>query len=149
LIYSQGTAGIRDKLQNYLNERGFQANSGGEVDAANSPSIINGVLKCLRTSDETVGLHYTGGTKAMSVHAFRALETWAEGNNKHPVFSYLDARTLQVRIDPNDPKGGGTQLPINVGLEIEVEAKELIRLHGWTLRTTPLQEPILPNALKS
>lgn len=144
LIYSKGTAGIRGKLQKYLDDRGFHANEDHEVDAAKSPSIIKGVLKCLKASDETVGLHYTGGTKAMSVHAFRALETWAKENNKHPVFSYLDSRTLQVRIDPNAPKGGGNQVPISVGLEIEIEVEELIRLHGWTLRTTPLREPILP-----
>jgi len=144
LIYSEGTADIRSKLQAHLSKRGFQANAGSKVDAADSPSIIKGVLSCLRTLDATVGLHYTGGTKAMSVHAFRALETWAKDNNKQPVFSYLDSRTLQIRIDPNDAKGGGNQVPIYVGTAEEIKIAELFGLHGWKLGKSPCEEPIMP-----
>lgn len=146
LIYSEGTADIRSRLQAHLSKRGFQANACSKVDAADSPSIIKGVLSCLRTSDATVGLHYTGGTKAMSVHAFRALETWAKDNNKQLVFSYLDSRTLQIRIDPNDAKGGGNQVPIHVGTAEKIEIAELFSLHGWTpLRHhTSRKTPVLP-----
>jgi Domain of unknown function (DUF1887) len=47
----------------------------------------------------SIGLHYTGGTKAMSVHTYRAIEILTDKWTLKPKFSYLDARNLEMRFD--------------------------------------------------
>ena len=84
-----------------------------------------------------LGLNYTGGTKVMSVHAYRALESWINERDKRhpiirrdPVFSYLDARTLQMYIDPSGGKGTRS---FYVGRDVEMSILDLLKLHNWKL----------------
>jgi hypothetical protein len=87
---------------------------------------------------EAVGLHYTGGTKAMAVHAYRAVEQWATQRGTQPRFSYLDARTHKIIFDsPPDE--------VYVGDKLALTLKEMLDLHGWPLGSPqPRIEPILP-----
>jgi hypothetical protein len=71
----------------------------------------------------SVGLNYTGGTKAMSVHVYRALERiWP-----HAQFSYLDARSLTMQF-----AGAADTLTrvVHTALACQVTLEELTELHG-------------------
>lgn len=82
----------------------------------------------------TVGINYTGGTKVMSVHATRAIET------VHPnaVFSYLDSNTLEMLIDRDNAPG------ITFKPDPKLTLGQLFRLHGlfWRDDQPPLRQPV-------
>jgi hypothetical protein len=83
----------------------------------------------------SVGLNYTGGTKPMSVHAYRTIE------EHHPdaVFSYLDPNTSTMMID-ND-RG------VSRALKPKVSFETLFQLHSLTWRNTrPTVSPVYPEA---
>jgi hypothetical protein len=85
-----------------------------------------------------VGLNYTGGTKAMAVHAYRALaELYADA-----IFSYLDAMTQEMVID-NDVEPSHRFKP-----RVKIPLEAIIRLHGWQWRQDkpPLFKPVQPLA---
>jgi hypothetical protein len=89
-----------------------------------------------------VGLNYTGGTKVMAVHAYRTLEQWANRHERKAVFSYLDARTLQMRFEQVD---GWPAIPVSLAVEIDI--RDLLTLHGWELRKgSPIESPVLPKS---
>jgi hypothetical protein len=88
-----------------------------------------------------VGLNYTGGTKVMAVHAYRVLEQWASKHERKAVFSYLDARTLQMCFEQVD---GWPAIPVSLAVEISI--RDLLTLHGWELRKVPLESPVLPES---
>lgn len=81
-----------------------------------------------------IGLNYTGGTKAMSVHAYRVIAAL------HPtaIFSYLDSNTLEMMIDDDQAPSHHFKIPLKLSFE------QLFRLHGlqWRQDSPPLQAPI-------
>lgn len=87
--------------------------------------------------NETVGLHYTGGTKAMSVHTYRAIEQ----AQREVTFSYLDARKLRLVIDGG--MGDGRDAFVPVEQLVEVTVPDILKLHSIHLVKPPKQEPIL------
>lgn len=97
-----------------------------KVQESDPLSISEGIKSCLRK--ESIGLNYTGGTKMMSVHAYQAVEHWAEKKRITPVFSYLDARTLEMVFDPSEENINGKR--IYVGQEVKMKVKDLLDLHG-------------------
>ena len=161
LIHSKDTAHIADKLRDWLLKNAFsgQPATGGErvfkceVEEFNVGNIYKrliGVSKDEKenaainkvTDAQRIGLNYTGGTKAMAVHVYRALENWKIGKSVTVDCSYLDARKLRMVFDPPELCSGSDSTPIPVGLAVKLQAKDdLFDLHGWTLpppRTTPL-----------
>ncbi|MFP4441184.1 MAG: hypothetical protein ACLFVO_28455 [Chloroflexaceae bacterium] len=74
-----------------------------------------------------IGLNYTGGTKAMAVHAYRALEQ-ADGLTRR-YYSYLDARTLSMQFTDDH----GNTWPERVEARVTVSLAELLMLHGHKL----------------
>ena len=107
-----------------------------EVNEANSNYIFQKITDMLGhiPPEATVGLHYTGGTKAMAVHVYRAIAEM----RPNAIFSYLDARTLSIMID-------GISSPIKLNPEsmgCALDLAELIPLHGYKrtiIRTNPFQ----------
>lgn len=89
--------------------------------------------------DGTVGLNYTGGTKAMAVHAYRTISA----AKPEAVFSYLDPRRLEMCIDRTD--GDRERLKI-VPSDLPVDLATIFQLHGWKLQSPPLDKPIFPEA---
>jgi len=74
-----------------------------------------------------VGLNYTGGTKAMSVHAYHVLrQAFPRG-----CFSYLDATSLKMVIN----RAGIPTQQIPVGREVELDFETLFGLHGYELQS--------------
>lgn len=86
---------------------------------------------------QTFGLNYTGGTKAMSVHSYRALFDVDGVDN--PVFSYLDARNLQMLIDR------GNDVPISEKINLKLLLKEIFELHDLRWEQEPVTQPVLPD----
>lgn len=97
LVCSKDT---RDEAAKRLKERltadGFDKIEYCEVEEANPPDIRNKVTALIPALSGSIGLHYTGGTKAMSVHAYLALQEQADNRTQ---YSYLDARRLQLQIE--------------------------------------------------
>lgn len=94
-----------------------------------------------------VGLHYTGGTKAMSVHAYRAVKD----GHADARCSYLDARTLTLRFDPLEASLPGSQSSVYVGRRPQLLLEDLVRLHGWTFPKDlePTEQPRLPRTVQA
>jgi len=150
LVHSGGTAGtarIAERLSGWLKQQGVARTVElKEVEESSATSIIRGVRERLETINaRTIGLHYTGGTKAMSVHAHRAVEHWAREKSITPVFSYLDARTLEMVFDPVD--AGISEQRVYIGRALALKLTDLLRLHGWTLKGST-EQPILPGTAK-
>ena len=122
-----------------------------EVDERDAHSIDDGVSKLMKAlpAREWIGLNYTGGTKVMSVHAYRIAERVAQERGLKVQYSYLDASTLSFRL--HDVSGSRTErLPAANLLILPLE--RLLRLHQIRLDEAqpPLVKPIaaqLANAL--
>lgn len=97
-----------------------------QIDTTDSAEIAQEVKKILAMVGprQSIGLHYTGGTKAMSVHTYRAIAN----SRADAVFTYLDAQTLALRIDGGENRQ--TQ-SIRVQNLCKVELDTLARLHGY------------------
>lgn len=140
LVYSSspsigaGTRSIAENLEFCLKQKNSQytirLEPVPESDNLGIEQKIADIVKQIPDS-ATIGLNYTGGTKAMSTHSYRALES---ARPKECVFSYIDARALGIRIDrtPNEAEKiykviGNPTLMQKVALNVE----ELARLHGY------------------
>ena len=146
LIHSSETAPIAQRLQSWFRDQGFALPRLYQADEAEADKITREVQRALqlgRTS--SVGLNYTGGTKTMAVHAYRAAELWAGANNTpRPTFSYLDARTLRMVFDAPAPENGEASSAAYAGQAAKITVKDLVALHGWTLLHEPVTVAILP-----
>lgn len=73
----------------------------------------------------SVHLNYTGGTKAMGTHVYRAIE---QDSTKSLIksFSYLDGRNFQIVDDSNRKVNA-----MDLRGEISISFSELIALHGF------------------
>lgn len=89
-----------------------------------------------------IGLNYTGGTKAMAVHAYQTL---IELELSKPVFSYLDSIKLQMCIDDNENE---TTIAIPAALAISPKLETILKLHNlsWQTNNPPISKPQLPKA---
>lgn len=90
---------------------------------------------------DRVGLHYTGGTKAMAVHAYRAMLSLKRSD---VVFSYLDPRRLEMCIDREDQE----RIHENVAIDVKPRLERVFQLHGKVCEKTPIQEVKLPEFAK-
>ena len=142
LLHSGGdhsTSEVADRLKTAIKNRRKKLDEVlcREVDESKGHIIshrmdeILGEIVC----EASMGLNYTGGTKAMAVHVYRAME-----KNGFPslVFSYLDARTLSLVID-------GKSEPIRLNpleMDCSLSLTELLSLHGYSapvIRKIPFQ----------
>ncbi len=147
LIHSPETANIAKRLHEWFkNQVNVRLK---EVKEANPTSIIRGVEECLveerlkEAQSPTVGLNYTGGTKVMAVHAYRAVEQWGRATGITPVFSYLDAHTLEIVFDPINT--GNSEQRVYVGRALKMKLKDLLSLHNWTIERSQ-DQPDLPES---
>jgi hypothetical protein len=124
-----GTAGIAKRLSDLLGKPSHNIRTASmiQVKEADAADIAAKVAAAARRLTGSIGLHYTGGTKAMSVHAYRALQLL----DRPVVFSYLDSRTMTLRIEP---VGGERRQEFRVALEVKPTIRELTELHGEPLK---------------
>lgn len=141
LVHSTDTASRAECLKKNLQSIKIEKIPLGNKET-NSQYIRNKIQEkveeILQKSDgkQTFGLNYTGGTKAMSVHSYRALFDVDKVDN--PVFSYLDARNLQMLIDREN------DAPIFEKINLKVKLEELFNLHDLRLQQQPVTQPVLP-----
>lgn len=141
LVHTTGTAKAAERLEKILSNEGTTVQPTSlndyESDAYHIRETICSKLKDIKHGK--IGLNYTGGTKAMAVHAYRTIF-----NNKQDpetVFSYLDPRKLEMCIDREDDQG----IRIKIKPELlQVRLETLFQLHGLQLKENPTQEPQLP-----
>ncbi|HHV24799.1 MAG TPA: DUF1887 family protein [Methanosarcina sp.] len=94
------------------------------VDESNSRDIYTKIFEYSK-GKQKLGLNYTGGTKAMAVHAYKAVLD----SNPDSVFSYLDARSLELVIDERD----SSSKRVPVSLSVKPTIQELFSLHGYRI----------------
>ncbi|HUN23591.1 MAG TPA: DUF1887 family CARF protein [Anaerolineales bacterium] len=94
------------------------------IESSRANQIQETVSEAIKGMVGSIGLNYTGGTKAMGIHAYLA----AKASNKGIVFSYLDARSLEMSFD-----GVGT-FRISVGRAVQMGVEDLLKLHGFELK---------------
>lgn len=154
LVHSRDTLDVAQKLEKWLCAQknvNLESMKLKEVEESNPASVFDCVQERLEAfRAQHVGLNYTGGTKVMSVHAYRAIEKWMEakkgkGEETTLIFSYLDARTLRMNIDPVCGRHGHTEY---VGRALQFTLTDLLELHGWTLKHSPTTEPVLPDSAR-
>lgn len=107
--------------------------------------IKKAISSRLNINNGKIGLNYTGGTKAMAVHAYRAVFS---KERPQTVFSYLDPRRLEMCIDQEN----SDRIRIKVKPEvIPVELAKVFQIHGWTWqdKSDPIDKPELPEAAKA
>lgn len=162
LLHSEGTSYAARKLREWFVNRGWDERQVRPCEV--SESDAGAIGRRLLTeggqrnkgvlSDHPdamkVGLHYTGGTKAMAVHVYRAVEQWAKSSSNIkeivPRFSYLDARTLSLIFDPEDLSSGRKCHSEPVGLTVQMTLDNLFELHGWESYTERFEPLMLPMA---
>jgi hypothetical protein len=122
LIYSNETHKIAQRLRDRLtgDVRLLQ------VNPTDAEDIHWQLHRHLRAYQGALGLHYTGGTKAMAVHTYQAVTAIQERRSEPAVFSYLDAEAFLLRIDPNWKEP--------VLFEVKPQLEDLAALHGARLR---------------
>ena len=168
LIHSEEGFDLAKRLQAWFSDANVELEEIKESDAASVftcvQNVLDGyksqVLKEQKRGPNTankvgtvrIGLNYTGGTKVMSVDAYLALKSWLENKdreaifNRQPVFSYLDARTLQMwfeQVETYDP------ISFPVGRKVSMRIGDLLDLHNWEPIKPPIKEPVLPESAKA
>ncbi len=143
LIHSGATSSVAERLLRRLKDdlpgRVMRLYS---VPEADGPAIARKVGEAARAFEGSyprlsIGLNYTGGTKPMAAYSYQALA----GLFPRGIFSYLDARTLSMVIDP----GGGTVQHIPVERRVALKLHDIVALHGYEIRqqrNTPCHLPI-------
>ncbi len=134
LVHTSDTGEIANRLISTLGLDGRHATK-FPVREADGDDISRQVSRYARDKHD-VGLNYTGGTKTMAVHAYRAVEKACPG----AVFSYLDARTLSMVVEHRD----SPDRTIPVAFLVQLQIQTLLALHGYTLKHDPIEKPFQP-----
>lgn len=90
-----------DKLKVQLGKDFFTPVDVPVINPSDSTCIRSAIENQFKSipKDANIGVNYTGGTKAMSVHTYRALEEFGKKKNSQLRFSYLDPRELKLCFD--------------------------------------------------
>jgi hypothetical protein len=136
-----------DKLKEQLGENFFTPIDVPLVSPSDATCIKNAIKNQFAhiTSGSTIGLNYTGGTKAMSVHTYRAIEEFDNNKDCKLTFSYLDPRTLELRFDGNDEPVELNQPNTKHFEKTKIRLRALMDLHGLTFQQRKDGSEILPS----
>lgn len=124
-----GTGQYAEDIKNVLKNEFRKANvdyiKGCLPDVSQASQIVAEIQKIFseeQTQIRSVHLNYTGGTKAMSVHIYRALDNmFGEGFSA----SYLDARDYHMKFDKNPDLITGDLRKL-----IQLSDNDLFKLHN-------------------
>lgn len=134
LVHSASTKAIAERLQRVLSIHADLV----EVEESSPRSIFDEITSALEErKPRRVSLHYTGGTKAMAIHAYRAVEQWSQRNRAEWSASYLDARRQVLVFDQPQEESK------YVGDKLSLTLEEMLKLHGWSLGHSRVQ-PVFP-----
>ncbi len=148
LIHSAGPQGTGKVAQNLMAQFPQHHPQLIPVDLQNTVALRRQVEDYLeRTSPGSIGLNYTGGTKVMAIHTYQAVEEFCKRRGREVVFSYLDADTLEM---PIEPQPGRPAFRRKVVQSVELTIKEVFDLHGIRLQGRRIQtEPVLPDMARA
>jgi len=137
LVHTDQTGKIADRLADVLK---LPADKWTKIPVKDSDAnnIYNEIYKCAK-GKSGLGLNYTGGTKSMAVHSYRAIQA-ADTN---AIFSYLDARKLEMTID----QSGKSSKRCPAGPCIELTMEDLLALHDYPLKEL-LRKPFHPEVCR-
>ncbi|MEO1389813.1 MAG: DUF1887 family CARF protein [Cyanobacteria bacterium J06634_6] len=123
LIHTTKTEKTAERLDAVLSKDNVSAQYILLEETADLPGQIDRhITRVANRATGTLGLHYTGGTKIMAVHAYRALDSV----DAESQFSYLDSQKLAMCIEENN------RLTYSK-ITAEVDFKTLFTLHGLEL----------------
>lgn len=147
LVYTTGTKEPAKRLQKILDREltGFQKAQLVPLEEYESDAyqIQIRIQKAVKDLNGQVGLNYTGGTKAMAVHAYRAIFKTMQEKQQKAVFSYLDPRRLEMCVD----REGGDRIRLKIDPEdLEVKIAKIFQIHGWQWLSEPDYTPTSPEA---
>ncbi|MGF1674995.1 MAG: Card1-like endonuclease domain-containing protein [Rivularia sp. (in: cyanobacteria)] len=141
LVHTTGTNESATRLQKILKSElnGFKdvvllSLGDYESDAFHIQKKIREELEKIKSGK--IGLNYTGGTKAMAVHGYKA----AFADRPDTIFSYLDPRRLEMCIDREDRERDRLKIKPET---LQVQLVKLFQLHGLELKANPTQQPQL------
>jgi hypothetical protein len=155
LVFSQGKNGTEQfakNLRRVLGENNYDFKD-LPINPARQFSIYNSVKNriesLIQNGATSVGLNYTGGTKAMAVHAYRAIKE--NCGNLKPVFSYLDSREMKMCIDQENNADRVEFELYDIGskyfYEIDLKIDDLLKLHDLekkrSFRVVPKHEKVM------
>lgn len=128
----EGTIAQAENLEKVLKERynnrlSFPLPKVALSNISNAEQILNDINDKLISGlphNCNAHLNYTGGTKVMGIHVYRAIEKEKKISEKS--FSYLDGREFQIIDD-----GDGIITTGDLRNEISITFEELIKLHGF------------------
>ncbi len=162
LVHTSGTSSseaakhLKDILDSELADVDVQQLSIGdnESDAFEIKKAISDTLEHIELEDDDkIGLNYTGGTKAMSVHSYRALFYQEEKDKtqytkrQNVVFSYLDARRLEMCFDRENGRRDSYKITPEM---LKVDLQTIFGLHGWKFdKSKATYEPKLVGAAQA
>lgn len=158
LIHSNQTKSVADRLYNWFKlQTQFQRIELVPIKDESDSWIIREAIESLSRTKRTngidfqkaqtdqayrVGIHYTGGTKAMAVHVYRAIEQLV-GEPPKASFSYLNPRTLEIYFDSEIKEAD----KVPVGLATTILLEEMMEFHDdlrLDQQLKPLSKPLLP-----
>ncbi len=139
LVHSETTKKVAERFGSFARDCGCQWEMTfvKVFEEHNAVSVYRTIQERMNgISAGRVGLNYTGGTKVMAVHSYRAARDWEKQNNQSVIFSYLDAADFLMRFEstPDYPKGHQQ----TVGLDLPLTLEDILSLH----ETVNLKEPI-------
>lgn len=131
-VFSDDTSIPRKALEEVLRKHGYENFTDVKVEEANPINIRNLIEEYAKDLEGIVGLNYTGGTKVMAVHAYQVLHELSKpkphGCNLKVQYSYLDARTLSMRMEGT----GIEKLEIieDASSYVSITIRDIMELHG-------------------
>lgn len=120
------------KTQTYANTLSVELGKNVLVPLNNAECDPDTIYQCITASgadsQKTIGLHYTGGTKVMSVHSYRAILL----KKADAICSYLDADRLELRFEQHNKTYGSPikLISADTNAAIGLTLPLLWRLHG-------------------
>ena len=130
LVYSPDTIGIAQKLSGYFAGSSKMHSIHDPADSKEINRVINDALQN-HCKPGSIGLHYTGGTKAMAVHVHQVVNKKRNGI----VCTYLDSRTKTLRRDGQEPRP-------KIQCHVKPTISTLFNLHDIDLlRELPEEDP--------
>ncbi|MCB8980671.1 MAG: DUF1887 family protein [Ardenticatenaceae bacterium] len=132
LLYSGHTQPLGELLQKRLIEDFKVKTEIREIPAVGSGAIKKRITDIVRSlaipKDAIVNLNYTGGTKPMAVHVYRALES---AFDNQITFSYLNAQDLYLYTDNGPDEGSQFTNNTSNATCLHLSLAKLAALHGY------------------
>jgi hypothetical protein len=132
LVHSNETRPIADKLIELFVGQSFKRPALVSVgEASDATKVYDAVSERIKKiNSRQIGFNYTGGTKVMAVHGFLAVKENTPPGGILPIYSYLDAQTLEMHFDH-----WGKPIPVQLNDRVHLTLDELLNIQfykGWS-----------------